>query len=155
MAHKNSYLKTSFAERTTTINEDGEVLQNTLKKHTFIAGSKEQFFLGYVTMLSVFKEISGPAIKVYSYLLMSYQTDAMIGINMAVKKEIKAFIGSNAAGVGTIDNCLSELTKQGLLYKKADVTGGYYINPRYAFKGSTKERDNKLKALIELGCSNC
>jgi len=155
MKHKKSNLKLGFVERNTVIDADGVVVSENLKKHNYLANNKEQFFLGYVTILSVFKKISGPSIKVYSYLLMNYNTGTMIGINMAIKQDIKKFIESKAKGVGPIDNCLSELTKEKLLFKQPDITGGYFINPRYAFKGSSRDRNSALKAVIELGCKDC
>ena len=148
------HVKTSIDNRYTVIDsETGEILDEQIIKHTYLAGSKEQFYIGYVKLLSVFQDISGPAIKVYAYLLERYNAGIMIGINKALKNEIKKRI--NASGDSTVNNALTELVKIGLLYKQKDVYGAYFINPRYAFKGSTSDRDKLLKTVIELHCPNC
>lgn len=147
-------ISNSLVERT--IDSDtGEILNEEVTINKFIANSREEFFIGYVTLLSVLKDISGPAIKVYAYLLMNYKPGTFIGINKPLKKLILEFIGSSANVTTGIDNCLSELTKNKLLFKPEDQRGGYYLNPRYAFKGSTHDRNQSLKAIIELGCIDC
>lgn len=135
--------------------ETGEVLDQHVITNKFIANSKEEFFIGYVTLLSVLKDISGPSIKVYAYLLMNYKPGTFIAISKPLKKLILEFIGSSANVTTGIDNCLSELTKSNLLFRPSNQRGGYYINPRYAFKGSTYDRNQSLKAIIELGCVEC
>ena len=152
---KKSTLKTSFVEKTNYIaTETGELIKTDLKKHTFIANSKEQFFIGYVSLLGIFRNLNGSEIKVYAYLLEKYNSESPISINDTVRKLI-----SKATGVkeGTINNCLCKLSDSSetspLLAKLGK--GTYQLNPRYAFKGSTKDRNNSLKTLIELGCKNC
>lgn len=153
--HKKSILKTSFTEKDNYVSiETGELIKTTLKKHTFIANSKEQFFIGYVSLLGVFRGLNGSEIKVYAYLLEKFNSDSPISINDTVRKLI-----NNATGVksGTINNCLTKLSDDSegspLLAKLGK--GTYQLNPRYAFKGSTTDRNSSLKTLIELGCKNC
>lgn len=131
-----------------TDSETAEVIEENIVKHTYLAGSKEQFFLGYVTMLSLFQNIGSPSIKIYAYLLERYNAGVMIGINKAVKNQMKSHLGFT--GDSTINNALSELVKVGLLYKQDGVFGAFFINPRHAFKGSTRDRDCMLKSVIEL-----
>ena len=151
---KKSYLKSSMREiRTIVDSETGEVLDTQVTSHKYLANNKEEFFLCYVTLLSVFKEISGPAIKVYASLLYTYKPGMPIAITVGLKKILSAEIGVKSPG--TISNVLLELLESKLLYKKDDVRGIYYINPRYAFKGSSSERDKTLKAVIELECRDC
>ena len=128
--------------------ETGEVIEENVIKHTYLAGSKEQFFLGYVTMLSLFQNIGAPSIKVYAYLLERYNAGTMIGINKAIKNNMKEHMGFT--GDSTINNALTELVKVGLLYKQDGVYGAFFINSRHAFKGSTRDRDSLLKTVIEL-----
>lgn len=157
----NKYMENSFLKLSSSIiernidSETGEILNENIVHNKFIANSKEEFFLCYVKLLSVIKDISGPAIKIYAYLLNNHKPGNLIGINGAMKQEIKEFIGSKGKTMSIVDNSLSELTKVNLLFRKPDVKGGYYINPRYAFKGSTHDRNNSLKAIIELGCEDC
>jgi predicted transcriptional regulator len=134
-------------------NQDDELISDNVIKHTYLAGSKEQFYLGYVTMLSIFQNISAPAIKIYAFMLERYNAGVMIGVNKAVKTQMKEHMGFK--GDSTINNALTELVKVGLLYKQKDVYGAFFINPRHAFKGSTRDRDNLLKTVLELHCPDC
>lgn len=147
---KESFIKTGNTQKSTIVDkETGEVISETFIKHTYIANSKEQFFIGYVKLLAAFKDLSGSAIKVYAYLLMNYSPGIMIGINKAVKEDMKRYFEFKGNTLSTVDNALVELRRENLLYRES--AGGYYINPRYAFKGSTSNRDKSLKTLIELG----
>lgn len=131
----------------------GEVITSNNVSHRIMVGTPEEFFLGYASLLSSFISISGPAIKVYAYLLLHNKAGIPIAINGFIKNKIMEFIGSKSTG--TIENALGDLSKAGLLYKPENSKGTYYINPRYAFKGSTAGRKESMKAIIELGCENC
>ena len=126
----------------------GEVLSETEKQHTYMAGSKEQFFLMYATTLSIFyKDLSGPEIKLYAYLLDHYNFGSSIVITRPLKEEIGTVIGLK---VGTIDNALNAIVKTGLIYRTAKTM--FKLNPRYAFKGSQADRSKQLKFIIEVEC---
>ena len=53
----------------------------------------------------------------------------------------------------TIMNTLPDLLEKKVLYRHDD--GLYQLNPRYAFSGSVKERNNELKVIMKLGCKDC
>jgi len=128
--------------------ETGEVISETEKQHTYMAGSKEQFFLMYATTLSIiYKDLSGPEIKLYAYLLDHYQFGTSIVITKPLKEEIGAVIGLK---VGTIDNALNSLVATGLIYRTVKTM--FKLNPRYAFKGSQQDRSKQLKFIIEVEC---
>lgn len=131
--------------------ETGEILSEETTTHRYLANTQEEFFLAYVSMLSVFKDISGPAIKVYAYLLLNNKSGVKIAITKAIKEDICTFIKSKSKSVTVIDNILPELLREGLLLKVAESRGTYMLNPRYAFKGSHFNRNKSLKAVLELG----
>jgi len=148
---KQSYLKTASTQITEVVDlETGEVVESNVKHHKYIANSKEEFLLLYVNALPIFRGISNPAKSVYAYLLEKYNAKAVFevgsGMRGLMSKELQ-FANS------TIANALTELVETKLLYSKAK--GLYQINPRYAFKGSTADRNEALKAIIELGCKEC
>lgn len=148
---KQSILKTATTQITEIIDsETGELLESNVKHHKYIANSKEEFLLLYVNALPIFRGISNPAKSVYAYLLERYNAKAVFevggGMRGLMSKELQ-FAPS------TIANALTELVETKLLYSKAK--GLYQINPRYAFKGSTSERNEALKAIIEIGCKEC
>jgi hypothetical protein len=146
-----SYLKPSVSETEIVVTSDGEVLGRNIKQHKYLAETKEQFFIGYVSMLALFyEELSGPEIKVYAYLLAHYNFDSTIAIVKGVKQEMIQKIGGSTR---TIDNALCKLTEKRLLYSTARAI--YKLNPRYAFKGSTGERNRLLKVILEMECPDC
>lgn len=146
-----SRLKTGMITVTEVIDkETGELIEQNIKKHTYIANSKEEFMFIYVNALPVFIGLSGPAKSVYAMLLKDYNTKSVFEIGGAMRSHIASYIG---IGKSTVANAFTELVNAGFLYSQSK--GLYQINPRYAFKGSTSERNDALKAIIELGCTNC
>lgn len=151
---KQSILKSAHKEIIQTVDsETGELLDVTVKQHTYLANTKEQFFLGYVTMLSAFNELSGNAIKTYAYLLERYNCGTLVAIVASIKDDIRSHIKSRATTNKVIDNAIAELVAIKFLIRKAH--GAYIINPRYAFKGSTRDRDASLAAVLRLECPEC
>lgn len=148
---RKSYLKTGISETEMVVSVDGEVLDRNIKQHRYLAETKEQFFIGYVSMLALFyEELSGPEIKVYAYLLAHYNFDSTIAIVKGIKEEMVKKIGGSTR---TIDNALVTLTAKKLLYTTTRAI--YKLNPRYAFKGSTGERNKLLKVILEMECPTC
>jgi len=131
--------------------ETNELIGQEIKQHTYVANTREEFFLGYVKLLSVFyEELTGPEIKVYSYLLAHYRFDVNIGLIKSIKTEIANKLGIK---LGTVDNAVSTLSQKKLIYNTGK--GSYKLNPRYAFKGSTSERQRLMKVMLELECKDC
>ena len=153
---KQSYLKTRYTEISNIVDhESGEVLDTTQKKHTYLANTKEQFLLAYTTLIGVFQNISVAEIRVYAFLLEHYPADCKIVVNDIIRQDIAA---RTKLSPGSINNTLNRListdnTTYPLLYRLG--RGTYQLNPRYAFQGSTANRNQSLKAIIELGCTNC
>lgn len=151
-----SYVKKRITEITNTIDrETGEVLDVDIKKHTYLANTKEQFLLAYATLIGVFQNISAAEVRVYAFLLEHYPGDCKIVINDIIRKDIA---DRTKLKPGSINNTLNRLISTEhitypLLYRLG--RGTYQLNPRYAFKGSTSDRNKSLKAIIELGCTNC
>lgn len=94
--------------------------------------------------------ISNPSISVYFYLLPIYISDKKFIIDGNMRKIIAKTLHRS---VSAIANALTELKKENLLVSVDK--GMYQINPRYAFKGSTSNRNAALKAIIEIGCRDC
>ena len=150
-----SQLKTRIKEIHRTVSEDGELLDETIKSHSYIANSKEEFFLIYSTLIGVFQKISSAEVRVYAFLLQHYPSGGKIVINHIIRNDM---VKATGLSEGTINNTLmslttSEKTTYPLLYKLG--RGTYQLNPRFAFKGSSKTRNNSLKSIIELGCKHC
>lgn len=148
---KKSYLQTRFTEISTVVDErTGEVISENIKKHSYIANSKEAFMLLYVNMLPIFIKLSPSAKDVYVYLLMTYNAGTMFEIGIGSRVTIAEYIDISTSAVA---NAITELKRMQFIYSPRKSM--YQLNPRYAFKGGTKERNKSLKALIELGCKDC
>ena len=148
--HAQSYLKTGIKEKTTVINEDGLILDESTKIHTFIANSKEEFMILYVNVLPIFIDLSNPAKSAYAYLLSNYDSETIFEIGGGTRSLMAKRIGMSLSAIA---NGLTELKEANLIASHAK--GMYQINPRYAFKGNTGNRNKALKAIIELGCKHC
>ena len=147
---RKSILKTGTTEVETVVDkETGEVLDVNIKQHTFIANSKETFFIGYSALIGAFMEMSQAEIRIFGYCLR-YAKSVHFDISKKIRIDIAKYTGLNER---TILNTLPSLIEKKLIYRHC--SGLYQLNPRYAFQGSTSERNGELKALIELGCSDC
>jgi predicted transcriptional regulator len=148
--NERSQLKTKLTEVQTTVDSDsGEILDINIKKHTFLANTKEDFLLLYSSMLSVFNDMEQSEIRVLGFLLQ-YADGTIFSIGKPLRLEIAKV---TTLSERTIYNTVKTLVIKQLIYKHS--SGAYQVNPRYAFKGSTHERNNQLKILIELGCKDC
>ena len=125
--------------------ESGEILSTNNKTHKYLANTKEEFFLMYSSILSIFHNMEQSEIRVYGYLL-KYADATEFAIDKALRVKMGSVIELHER---TIYNTLITLVKKNLLFKKE---GLYMVNPRYAFKGSSLTRNNKLlSAIVELG----
>jgi len=153
---KTSIMTKRLTEITNTVDcETGEILRTDVKSHRYLANTKEEFFLIYTTLIGVFQKISAAEVRVYAFLLEHYHIDGKIVINDIIRQDIANI---TKLSLGTINNTFMRLTSteqttHPLLYRLG--RGTYQLNPRYAFKGSTLNRNHSLKAIIELGCKDC
>ena len=143
-------LKTKLKEISTVIDEGtGEVLSVETKTHKYLSGSQEEFFLLYSDIISIMKKINQAEARIFFFLL-EYSHRGKIDVSRKLRFHMSDEIDLNQL---TISRVLPSLVTKGLLILHKD--GMYQINPRYVYKGSTKERDNSLKNVIEDGCKNC
>jgi len=89
-------------------------------------------------------------VRVYCHLLEKYQVGTDIGISASIRN----IIGKDTKlSPGTVANALGALTDKKLIY--STQRGVYKLNPRYAFQGSTAERNKMLKMILEIECPDC
>ena len=146
-----SYLKTGYVEVENVVDEQGELVATEVKKHTYIADSKEEFFLCYTTLLSVFMNMSVAETRTFAYLLQHYADGSMFHISREIRLLIATITGLNER---SIYNIIPFLEDKKVIVKIKD-TKLHQINPRYAFKGSTMDRNKQLKMILELHCKDC
>lgn len=145
-----AHLKTAVKEINRVIDkETGELLEENIKTHSYIAADKDEFLLMYSALIGVFEKMTQGQIRVFGFLLR-YSNAIPFSINKGMRLEIASRTGLNER---TIYNVITQLCEMKLLYQ--NNTSVFYVNPRYAFKGSTSTRKEKLKVMIELGCKDC
>lgn len=135
--------------------ETGELIEVPVTKTvSYVAGDKDSFYLVYSKLISLIleDELSLPDVKVFAYLLKTYGVGVPIVLSKAVKEIIVEELNLK---MSTINNSISSISNlpTPLLFRKA--TSLYYLNPRFAIKGSSSERDTQMRVLFELGCKNC
>lgn len=128
--------------------ESGEIIDTETKYHSYIANSKEEFLMIYSSMLGVFMGMEQAEIRVYGYLLR-YANGLHFSITKPLRIQMSSEVGLNER---TIYNTINALKAKNLIFESS---GLFQINPRYAFKGSSSDRNKALKAIIELGCKEC
>ncbi len=146
---KKSFIKNITEEVIRVIDSDsGEILSEDIRRHSYLANTKEEFFLCYASIIGIFMNMTQAEARVFGYCLRyrNARFDVSRNVRLSMSKEIDL-------NERTIMNTLPLLIEKKLLYYTEDKL--YGINPRYVFYGSTKERNNSLKALIELGCKDC
>lgn len=148
---KKSTLKTSYVETQTTIDkETGEILDVSVNKISYLANTKEDFYLMYSSMVLILKASSDVKMKLFASLLERYSRGQEFSMNKGLKEIIAKETNCKAR---SLDTSFTELVRANVIVKIE--VGLYKINPRHIFQGSSINRNNQLKAIIELGCKDC
>lgn len=147
---KKSYLKTNLISTRELVDiETGEIIDYNVNHHKYLANNKEEFMLLYSSILGIFEGLEQSEIRVYGYLLRYAE-----GLEFDISKKIRLNIAeSTNLNERTVYKTCQSLVDKKLIYKNSN--GLYKINPRYAFKGSTSERNAALKAILEIECPEC
>lgn len=148
---KESFLKTGYVETNTVIDkETGEVLDVKINKSTYLANTKEEFYLMYSSMVLILKGSSDVKMKLFAALLERYSQGQEFSMSRSLKEIIAEETGCKAR---SLDSAFTHLVRNNVIVKIN--TQLYKVNPRHVFQGSSNSRNNELKAIIELGCKNC
>lgn len=137
-------------EKLMVVSEDGEILSEEVdvKKFSHTVNSKEEFFLIYSSIFSVFYNLNGVEIKLFARLLEMFNV-TYFAITKPLKVKIAEKIG---CAPRSLDNAIKRLIDVGLIYR--DEKTVYQINPRYAWKGHTKDREFNLRVFLTK-CLEC
>lgn len=137
-------IKTINTNTTTIIDgETGEVLNNCIKKIKVVTDT-DDFALIYVGFWNALigNTLIKADIELLAYILKNFSDGRLFSITKVMKEEICKETGKN---ITTYNNCTRVLVHNNFIIKKGTRT--YVVNPEYAFKGSSKNRN---KAVIEL-----
>lgn len=139
------HLKTNLKEVQTLVDfETGEIIEVNTKNHKFLASSKEEFFITYSSIMGVFMQMTQAEVRIFGYCLRFAK-----GVKFDISKKLRLSMAKEInINERTILNTLPSLLDKGVLYLHSD--GLYQLNPKYAYQGSTSERNEALKVILEL-----
>ena len=129
----------------------GEILEeNLINAFHRLTNNKDSFMLIYSKLLSILTDYDGTLadIKVYSHLLSNSNTTKPFSVNKTIKEII---CESTGLSLISVDKALSSLTQNRNGYSPLLLKvgrGTYQINPMYAFKGSSTDRNATLKIVL-------
>lgn len=148
---KKSFLKTITAEKYTIIDKDtGEILDQNVNRISYLANSREDFYLMYSSMVIILKASKDVNMKLFASLLERYSH----GVEFSMNGELKKIIAKECeCSPRSLDNSFSFLVKENIIVKIG--ANLYKINPRHIFKGSNDQRNRELKSILELYCKDC
>lgn len=146
-----AHSRTSNTKTNTIIDrETGEILSQTTNKDKYLAGSKEEFYLMYSSMVIILKSSSDVRMKLFASLLERYSKGVEFGMSADLKKIIASETGCSPR---SLDSAMTDLVEKNIIVKLGRSL--YRINPRHIFQGSSDNRNRELLAVIELHCPNC
>ena len=152
LATRKAYLKTSHTNTREQVDmSTGEIVNQEINNVKYLANTQEEFFIIYAAAIGIVeKGMSEAETKLYAHLLRNYNIGAEIGISKQLRVNLGKRLELNER---TILNTLGMLVNKKLLYTTSK--GIYKINPRYAYKGSTINRNRDLKFVLEVECPHC
>lgn len=148
---KKSYLRTSHTDTNTVVTADGEVISQEINNIKYLANTQEEFFIIYASAIGIIESgMSQAETSLYAHLLRNYSVGAEIGISKQMRINLGKKLELNER---TVLNTLGMLVEKKLIYTVSK--GIYKLNPRYAYKGSTFNRNRDLKFVLEVECPHC
>lgn len=121
-----------------------------LNTHVISVDSKEKFYLMYSSMVVILKQSSDVKMKLFAALLERYSKGQEFSLNGGIREVIARETGCKPR---SLEAALTFLIRHHILI---EVTKRVYrINPRHVFEGTNFDRNESLKAIIELHCPEC
>jgi hypothetical protein len=134
------------------INDDtGEILEIN-KKQVEILVNLDDFALIYAGMWNVILEnpLSKADVELFGFLIQNYADGTPFTITRYIKAELSKKTKKSPT---TYDRCTKVLLDLGLIFA-VDKGRTYKINPKYAFKGSSANRNQAVIKMKSI-CINC
>ena len=148
---ENSFLKTVSTSTDNYIDtESGEIIDSITNRTTYLANTKEEFYLMYSSMVLILKGSSDVRMKLFAALLERYSKGQEFSMSKALKIIVAKETGCKPR---SFDTAFTYLVKENIVVRIESQL--YKINPRHVFQGSSSDRNSQLKAILELGCKDC
>ena len=130
--------------------ETGELVDIIHNKTTYLANSKEEFYLMYSSMVLILKGSSDVRMKLFASLLERYSQGQEFSMSRGLKEIMARECNCSPR---SFDVAFTTLVKDHIVVKISNQL--YQINPRHVFKGSTSSRNESLHAILKLHCKTC
>lgn len=131
--------------------ETGEIIDISTNKIDIVV-SPQDFCLVYADFWNILlgSPLSKSDVELFAYLVSNYSDGTPFTINSYTKKQVSE---STNKSITSYNNSTRQLLEHKLIFSMNN-TKVYKINPRYAFKGSSK---NRHKSVIEMRsyCKDC
>ena len=101
-------------------------------------------------MVLILKGSSDVKMKLFAALLERYSKGQEFSMSKALKIIIAEETGCKPR---SFDTAFTWLVRQNIIVKIGPQL--YRVNPRHVFQGSSSERNNQLRAILELHCKDC
>jgi hypothetical protein len=138
-------LKEGYGGTDRYFNNDGELVHTHVNKIKYLANTKERFYLMYSSMVLILKNSSDSRMKLFASLLERYSDGQEFSLG-----SLKRVIAKEAnCSARTLEKSFTYLLDNDIVIK-VDYRL-YKVNPRHVFRGSLKNRNKSLKAILELG----
>lgn len=145
------YLKNVKTETVSFIDTStGELIENQVKKTNVVVQSREEFVQLYISIEAKLLELTPSEERVLFYCILHCDRENLIRLSSYDKKIIE---DKWKIAPSTIANALSRLKALKILIPLERAT--FRINPTYAWKGSSNDRTQMLRRVLEIECPNC
>jgi len=125
--------------------ESGEVLHEKTNNIVSIANSRQEFYYMYSSLILFFKNSTDTKVKMFACILERYST----GVEFSMTKSLKNIIAEESGcSIRSLDNAFTQLIREDAVVEVGKRL--YRVNPLYVFKGSTKNREECLKAVLTI-----
>jgi hypothetical protein len=102
----------------------------------------------YSSMVLILKGSSDSRMKLFASLLDRYSK----GQEFSLTAHLKGVISKETkCSARTLERSFASLVKENVIVKVG--SRAYSVNPRHVFQGSMKERNNTLKAILQINCN--
>lgn len=146
-----SYLKTGTTHVTEIVDTaTGEIIDHVVNKSKYLANTVEEFYLMYSSMVIILKGSSDVRMKLFAALLERYSRGQEFTFSGSFKKKLSEEVGCSHR---SFDSAITALVKDNVIIRLDHNM--YRVNPRHVFQGSSSERNQQLKAVLELYCKDC
>ena len=139
-----SFIKTGATHTTTLVDvATGEIMSTQINKTTYLANTKEEFYLMYSSMVLILKSSTDVRIKLFAALLERYSQGQEFTMSKSLKEIIAKETGCSPR---SLDTSFTSLLRDNIIVNVGPRL--YKVNPRHVFQGSSSDRNEIGRAHV-------